>query len=196
MDYHGVGGEGEKANVLGAIDLDSLYVELRVMKHRTAQNVERFVRDRILFKHGIPNIIHSDHARELIGTVMTNLARTFGYANTSTGGYCPTGNSTIESFWQYFNICLRDLSDEQYENIDEHIQNIAWVWNTTLRSSIDARPFEVMTGTSPVTLSDSTMLPARSAIPLIWVTSARRPRLTLRMPVAMAILCVTSEHAH
>ena len=67
MDYHGVGGEGEKANVLGAIDLDSLFVELRVMKQRTALNVERFVRDRILFKHGIPNIIHSDHARELIG---------------------------------------------------------------------------------------------------------------------------------
>jgi hypothetical protein len=43
MEYHSVGGEGEKANVLGAIDLDSLYVELRVMKHRTAQNVERFV---------------------------------------------------------------------------------------------------------------------------------------------------------
>ena len=130
------------------------------MKHRTAKNVERFVRDRILLKHGVPNIIHSDHARELIGRVMTNLARTFGYVNTSTGGYYPTGNSTIESFWQYFNIFLRDLSDKQYGNIDEHIQNIAWVWNTTLRSSIDARPFEVMTGTSPVTLSDSTVLPA------------------------------------
>ena len=91
---------------------------------------------------------------------MTNLARTFGYVNTSTGGYCPTGNSTIGSFWQYFNIFLRDLSDEQYGNIDEHILNIAWVWNTTMRSSIDARPFEVMTGTSPVTLSDSAVLPA------------------------------------
>jgi len=129
------------------------------MQHRTATNVMRFVRDRILLRHGTPNSIHSDHARELVGRVMTDLAATFNYVNTSTGGYCPTGNSVIESFWQYFNVCLRDLSDAEYENIEEHVQNIAWVWNTTTRSSIGARPFEVMTGTPPVTISDSLVLP-------------------------------------
>ena len=159
MDFHGVGTEDRKANVLGAIDLDSLHIELAIMQHRTATNVMHFVRDRILLRHGTPNSIHSDHARELVGRVMTDLAATFNYVNTSTGGYCPTGNSVIESFWQYFNVCLRDLSDAEYENIEEHIQNIAWVWNTTTRSSIGARPFEVMTGTSPVTISDSLVLP-------------------------------------
>ena len=99
MDFHGVGTDGCKVNILGTIDLDSLHVELALMQHRTAKNVMRFVRDRILLTHGTPNSIHSDHARELIGRVMTNLAETFYYVNTSTGGYCPTGNSTIESFW-------------------------------------------------------------------------------------------------
>jgi hypothetical protein len=160
MDYHGVGREGQKANVLGAIDLDALHVELRVMQHRTAENTKRFVRDRILFRHGTPAILHSDHARELIGRVMTSLASTFGYINTSTGGYCSTGNSVIESFWSYFNICLRLLSDKDYEDVHDHIQQIAWVWNTTIRSSIGVRPFEVMSGTTPVTISDTTVLPA------------------------------------
>ena len=114
MDFHGVGTEDQKANVLGAIDLDSLYIELAIMQHRTATNVMRFVRDRILLRHGAPNSIHSDHAHELIGRVMTDLAATFNYVNTSTGGYCPTGNSVIESFWQYFNVCLRDLLDAEY----------------------------------------------------------------------------------
>ena len=158
MDFHGIGAEGRKTNVLGAVDLGSLWVELKIMDHRTAKNVKTFVRDRILFQWGTPTRIHSDHARELIGRVMTNLSNDFGYIQTSTGGHCPTGNSTIESFWQFFNICLRDLSDEGYENVADHIQHIAWAWNSSMRSSIDARPFEVMTGTSPVTLSDSLIL--------------------------------------
>ena len=127
MDFHGVGTEDRKANVLGAIDPDSLHIELAIMQHRTATNVMHFVRDRILLRHSTPNSIHSNYARELVGRVMTDLAATFNYVNTSTGGYCPTGNSVIESFWQYFNVCWRYLSDAEYENIKEHIQNIAWV---------------------------------------------------------------------
>ena len=80
-----------------------------------------------MLTHGTPNSIHSDHARELIGRVMTDLAEAFHYVNTLTSGYCPTGNLTIESFWQYFNVCLHDLSDTDYEHIEEHLQNIAWV---------------------------------------------------------------------
>ena len=93
MDFHGVGTEDRKANVLGAIDLDSLHIKLAIMQHRTATNVMRFVRDRILLRHGTPNSIHSDHAREIIGRVMADLAATFNYVNTLMGGYCPTINS-------------------------------------------------------------------------------------------------------
>jgi uncharacterized membrane protein len=39
MDFHGVGSEGEKANVLGAINLDLFHVELGIMEHQTAENV-------------------------------------------------------------------------------------------------------------------------------------------------------------
>jgi hypothetical protein len=90
---------------------------------------------------------------------MTDLAGEFKYANTSTGGYCATGNSTIESFWQYFNVCLRNLSDEDYQNVGDHMQHIAWAWNTTVSSSTGVRPFEVMTGTTPVTITDALILP-------------------------------------
>ena len=75
---------------------------MRLVESRSADNVRDFVRDRILFWHGTQQSIHSDHARELIGRVMTRLAETFDYSVTSTGGYCPSGNSTIESFWHFF----------------------------------------------------------------------------------------------
>ena len=78
-----LGTEGEKANVLGATDLDSLHVELAVMNHRTALNVRKFIHDRILFRMGTLATIHSDHAQELIGSVMTQPTKTFGYINTN-----------------------------------------------------------------------------------------------------------------
>ena len=55
MDFHGVGTEGGKANVLGVIDMDTSHVELKLMKRRTAANAKRFIRDRILSRHGTPN---------------------------------------------------------------------------------------------------------------------------------------------
>ena len=69
------------------------------------------------------------------------------------------GNSIIERFWSYFNICVRNLTDKQYQNVADHIQHIAWAWNTTVHGISGVRPFEVMTGTSLVTLTDAMVLP-------------------------------------
>ena len=69
-------------------------------------------------------------------------------------------NSMIESFWSYFNICVRDLSDDECQHINDPIQPIAWAWNTIVKSSTSVRPFEAMTGTTPVTITDSLVLPA------------------------------------
>ena len=57
---------------------------------------------------------------------MTKLAADFGFTNTSTGGYCATGNSTIERFWAYFGVCIRALDDEAYQDADTQVQHMAW----------------------------------------------------------------------
>ena len=114
-----------KASVFRAIDLDSFHVELSIMEHHSAENVKRFARDIILFRAGTLAIIHLDHAREIVGRLMTELANNFGCVNISTGRYCPMGNSTIKIFWPYFNICVRNLTDDQYQNIKDLIQHIA-----------------------------------------------------------------------
>ena len=147
---------------MGAIDLDLLWVELRLMETRSADNVRDFVCDRILFRHGSPQSIHSDHARKLVERMMMRLAATFDYSVTSTSGYCPSSNSTMESFWQFFNVCLRLLSNAEYVNVKSHIQHIAWAWNTTHSSLTTVRPFEVMHGVTPVTLKNSLVLNALS----------------------------------
>ena len=145
MDYYGVG----DGYVLGLIDLDSLWVELTYHESRAASNVCGMIRDKVIFRHGVPDTIHSDHAQEFVGKAMTDLSHKYGYLNTSTGGYCPTGNSTIESFWRFLGLCIRSMSDEDYQFVDRHLQKMAWAWNTTLSDSLTCSPFEVMTGALP-----------------------------------------------
>ena len=74
MDFYGVG----DSYVLGMIDLDSLWVELVHLPDRSAKGVERAIRDQILFRHGTPDQIQSDHAREFIGHMLTSLAKKYG----------------------------------------------------------------------------------------------------------------------
>ena len=110
-----------RKEVLGMIDLDSLWVELACLDSRAADGVADAVRDKILFRHGTPDQIQSDHAREFVGKALTSLAREHGYMNTTTRGYCPTGNSTIESFWRFLGMCIRNLDDKDYEQPDVHL---------------------------------------------------------------------------
>ena len=191
MDFHGVGTKDIKGNVLGAIDLDSLWVELHLMEMRSADNVRDFVRDRILFRHGSPQSIYSDHARELVGRVMMRLAATFDYSVTSTGGYCLSGNSTMELFWQFFNVCLRLLSDAEYVDGKSDIQHTAWAWNTTHSSSTSVRPFEVMHGMTPVTLTDLLVLNASSTKVMNDDKNAQRLAPTHKLLVKTAIKCAS-----
>ena len=150
MDFYGVG----DGYVLGMIDLDSRWIELCYLQTREADGVLRAVRDQILFRHGVPDTVHSDHAREFVGRALTKLATEFGYVNTTTGGYCATGNSTIERFWGYLGICLRSLSDADYQTIEDRLQQMAWTWNT-VKNGTSVRPFEIMTGVQPKTISGS-----------------------------------------
>lgn len=69
------------------------------------------------------------------------------------------GNSVIESFWQYSNICIRNLSDEEYESIGEQLQHIVWAWNTTVHTMMEEWPSVINMRTNPVTFADSLMLP-------------------------------------
>jgi hypothetical protein len=150
MDYYGVG-DGE---VLGIIDLDSLRAELFWHDCRSGLNVKTALRDGILNRHGRFDELRSDHAREFIGRAVSELKREVGFFHSTTGGYNAKGNSTIERFWRFLGNCLSSLTDTQYANAREHVQAIAFAWNTTVSDSLNVSPFEIHTGVQPKTICD------------------------------------------
>ena len=76
LEFIGIGTE-EKSCVFGIIDLDPLHIELSRYGSRYADIVVRCIRDNILFRHGTPEIINCDHARELVGKTMQKLSKEF-----------------------------------------------------------------------------------------------------------------------
>ena len=153
MDFYGIG----DGHVLGLIDLDSRWVEGVYLPTREAAGVKMVIRDRILFQHGKPAELRSDHAREFVGRAVSQLGAECGYLHTSTGGYSATGNATIERFWRYLGRCLRLLTDEQYADVQSHLQSIIWAWNATVCESTGYSPFQVMTGTEPITVASAAL---------------------------------------
>ena len=69
IDFYGM----PDYEILGMIDMNSLHVELAACETRQQTNVEAAIEEHILFRHGVPDEIRSDHTREFIGTVMTTL---------------------------------------------------------------------------------------------------------------------------
>ena len=145
MDWYGVG----DGHVLGMMDLDSLYVELGYSPHRTAEATRNLFEFSVTNRHGPPSELRSDHAREFVGKIMAQCKAEHGYKHTTTGGYNASGSSTMERFWGYLRNCILLLTDEQYEEIPRHLQQMAYAWNTTVSESLGVSPFEVMTGVTP-----------------------------------------------
>jgi len=159
MDYYGVG-DGE---VLGIIDLDSVNVNLFWHERRSGQLVKEALRDGIMNRYGRFDELRSDHAREFIGRAVSALKKEVGFFQSTTGGHNAKGNSTMERFWRFLGNCLSSLTDAQYANAKDHIQAIAFAWNSTISESLNVSPFEVHTGTQPRTIADGFLVQSEPA---------------------------------
>ena len=61
-------------NILGIIDLADGHLVLKAAKQRSGANVAHTVFCDIVVKKGVPQLFHSDAAREFIGTAMNALS--------------------------------------------------------------------------------------------------------------------------
>ena len=101
---------------MGAIDLATSEIRLFATKGRSGATTTDAVLQGIVLRDGCPLIIHSDHAREFVGTCITTMQKVFGIHRTTTLAHHPTGNAKIERLWQYVTKCLRQMTEGQHDN--------------------------------------------------------------------------------
>jgi len=137
--------------VLSIIDIDSSWYEPTFLPSRAAEGVKEGILERIVFRFGIPRVIHSDDAPELIGKVVRDLEQRLGTTHRKTHGYHPEGNSVCERVHDFVGQCFRLATDDEYQRPKQLLQRIRWAWNIHGHSSLGCSPYEAMFGAPPPT---------------------------------------------
>ena len=148
LDFQGQGTAitGE-TQALAFIDTSSRYVEVLALPDREATTFIGPFLDRIVFRHGTPDVLHSDAAPEFMSDVLRLLAEVLNTATTTTMGHNAQANATIEVFWRYWNRTMRILPDEFYHRWPEFVSRITYAYNTAPHESLGGvSPFEIYHG--------------------------------------------------
>ena len=148
IDFQGQGtAETGETQALAVIDTTARFAIVIALPDREAATfIPRFL-DEVVFKHGVPDVIHSDDAQEFTGEAMTLLAEALDTSTTTTLGHNARANGTVEVFWRYFNRTMRILSDDQYRRWPTFVSRIVFAYNSAIHESLGGiSPYEVYHG--------------------------------------------------
>ena len=151
IDFYGYHG-GE---ILVIVDLCSREVILRALPNRNQKGVVKALLSSVIFTNGIPDIIRSDNAPELMQGVVADICKYLGIQQIPTGGYHPRGNAICERVNQTLGSMIRKLTDEEYRHLPDILPSMQYAINCTYNSAIGATPFEVGHGLPPKTLTQA-----------------------------------------
>jgi transposase InsO family protein len=158
IDFHG----HARGEILVAIDFVTREVCLWLLPNRKQENVSRALLSGLVFVKGVrvPLEFRSDNAPELMSGLVSAMSHYLGVEQITTGGYNPRGNAIVERFVHYLGHMLRIASNDEYNNLKDYLQCIAFAHNCTYSSVIECTPFEAGHG-----LRARTVTGARMAIP-------------------------------
>ena len=136
-----------ETQALALVDTSARYVEVIPLEDREATTFIPPFLDRIAFRHGPPDVLHSDAAPEFLSEVPRLLAETLNTATTTTMGHDAKANATVEMFWRCWNRCMRLLPDDLYRRWPEFTSRITCDYNTAPHESLGgASPCEIYHG--------------------------------------------------
>jgi hypothetical protein len=157
IDFHG----HAKSEILVAIDLVTREVCLWLLPNCKQESVFRALLSELVFVKGVPFEFRSDNAPELMSGLVSAMNHYIG-SNKS-----PLVVTTLEvtpsssdSFMYTLGRMLRIASNDEYNNLKDYLQCIAFAHNYAYSSVIECTPFEASHG-----LRVGTVAEARMAIP-------------------------------
>ena len=151
IDFYGYHG-GE---ILVMVDLCTRECILRRLPNRNQKGVVDAILNSIIFSRGVPEIIRSDNAPELMQGVVMDICKYLGIQQIRTGGYNPRGNAICERVNQTLGAMIRKLSDEEYQNLSQILPSLQFAINCTYSSAIGCTPFEAGHGLPAKTITQA-----------------------------------------
>jgi len=160
MDLYAVAeSEDGMREILTVIDLCSREVDYHAMPDRTGDQIVRVLLREVIFRNGVPSLLHSDEAPELLSQVMSGLTRMLGINRTTTV-YYPAGNAVCERVQRFLGGALRRLPPEDRPRWPEFLTRFSFALNCTVTAPLQCSPFELGHGRRPRTILDAMVVEA------------------------------------
>jgi exonuclease III len=117
--------------------------------NRTSEVIAEAIYRYWICEKSVPRRILSDQGRELVSKGVQRLCDKLGISRVHTGGYNPTGNSSIERFHRYLTGALTILYDRKTPNWDRLIPPVLFAYRASRNDATGYSPFYLSTGIEP-----------------------------------------------
>jgi hypothetical protein len=131
--------------ILVVTDYLTKWPEAGAMNEATAENVVKFIYEKIICKHGCPKIILSDRGTHFRNKLVDGLCEKFRIKHKLSSPYHPQTNGLVERFNRTLCEALAKVSEKENE-WDEHIESVLFAYRTTKHNTTKKTPFYMVYG--------------------------------------------------
>ena len=153
MDFHGpITPTSRRGNryILSLTDIFSKFVITRAVRDCTADTAARFLQEDVILRYGTPKCILTDNGTHFTSSLMESLLKRLGITHLYCTPYHPQTNGQIERFNSTMDSKIASLSNQSRSDWDDQLPFVTFNYNTTVHSTTQIVPFELMYGRSPV----------------------------------------------
>lgn len=153
MDFHGpITPTSRHGNryILSLTDIFSKFFITRAVRDCTADTAARFLQEDVILRYGTPKCILTDNGTHFTSSLMNSLLHRLGITHLYSTPYHPQCNGQIERFNSTMDSKIASLSNQYRSDWDDQLPFVTFNYNTTVHSTTQIIPFELMYGRSPV----------------------------------------------
>lgn len=103
------------------IDHFTKYIEAFAVPNITADTIARLFVEKIVCRHGVPQILQSDRGSDFTSNLMAEITKLFGIHKVHTTAYHPMANGEVERANQTLITRIRMYVDATQKDWDEHL---------------------------------------------------------------------------
>ena len=142
--------------IIVAVDLFSKWMECAAVPSFSAVITAKFILNRIVGRFGYPKRIQTDQGTNFESILIQELCQLLKIEKSRSTAYHPETNGQVERQNRTLKQLLSCFVNETFDDWDEWLTQLSFAYNTTIHSSTQVSPFEIIYGRKPLLLHDLT----------------------------------------
>ena len=144
-------------HIIVAIDALSKYVEIAAVPDTTAEKSVEFLTNNVVYTHSCPARIISDQGTAFTAKVTADAMERLNIKHVFATGEHPQTSGLVERVNRTLALAIAAYVNIDHNDWDIHLKEVAFAINTSVQSTTEKMPFEVVFGRKPRTPLDNAL---------------------------------------